>query len=395
MALHLTGSINISGSISGSMSGSFQGDGSRLTGISDAFPYTGSAIISGSAIILGNQQVTGSVSFSYISYSSGIWSSGGNMIEKRKQGGGFGTQNAAVIAGGWYFTDCLNTEHYDGSSWSAGGALINPHTRPGAVGTETSGLIFGGEPHPSYSNCTEEYDGTSWSSGGTLIQPTYEKAGAGTQNAALAHGGRNYFGGAVGSTTTYYACTEEYDGTSWSSGGALAIARHGLGGAGTQNAGIAFGGECTGEVRVSCTEEYDGTSWSAGGALITERKGVGSGGTQDQALAFGGFGGTPNSILTCTEIYNGTSWSVDTAMTAATCFMGSTNNSTANLSIGGANSSGQVTCVTQEYTLPNLSPTTFDYSSTTGETMILPPTTDPGVAGALWNNAGTLAISAG
>jgi hypothetical protein len=32
MALHLTGSINISGSISGSVSGSFQGDGSKLTG---------------------------------------------------------------------------------------------------------------------------------------------------------------------------------------------------------------------------------------------------------------------------------------------------------------------------------------------------------------------------
>jgi hypothetical protein len=32
---------------------------------------------------------------------------------------------------------------------------------------------------------------------------------------------------------------------------------------------------------------------------------------------------------------------------------------------------------------------------TNGETTIIPPTTDPGIAGALWNDGGTLAISAG
>jgi hypothetical protein len=33
--------------------------------------------------------------------------------------------------------------------------------------------------------------------------------------------------------------------------------------------------------------------------------------------------------------------------------------------------------------------------STAGHTTIIPPTTDPAIAGALWNDGGTLAISAG
>ena len=40
----------------------------------------------------------------------------------------------------------------------------------------------------------------------------------------------------------------------WSAGGALSTARYGLAGAGTQNAGLAFGGYYGGEL--SCTEEY-------------------------------------------------------------------------------------------------------------------------------------------
>ena len=51
----------------------------------------------------------------------------------------------------------------------------------------------------------------------------------------------------------------------WSTGGALATTRYQLAGAGTQNAGLAIGGRINGST--SCTEEYNGTSWSAGGAL--------------------------------------------------------------------------------------------------------------------------------
>jgi hypothetical protein len=54
----------------------------------------------------------------------------------------------------------------------------------------------------------------------------------------------------------------------WSTGGALITARISLAGAGTQSSGLAFGGSSS----VSCTEEYNGTSWVSGGDLITGRR---------------------------------------------------------------------------------------------------------------------------
>ena len=45
-----------------------------------------------------------------------------------------------------------------------------------------------------------------------------------------------------GSTGANSNVTQEYDGTSWSSGGNLATARWGLYGAGTQSAGLCMGG---------------------------------------------------------------------------------------------------------------------------------------------------------
>ncbi len=61
-------------------------------------------------------------------------------------------------------------------------------------------------------------------------------------------------------------CTEEYNGVSWSTGGALITGRRCLAGAGSQNAGLAIGGYAYSQD----TEEYGGTSWSVGGALIQE-----------------------------------------------------------------------------------------------------------------------------
>ena len=73
-----------------------------------------------------------------------------------------------------------------------------------------------------------------WSAGGPLITTRRSLAGAGTQNAGLASGGNLDF--------SPISCTEEYNGSSWSAGGALSTARYDLAGAGTQNAGLAFGG---------------------------------------------------------------------------------------------------------------------------------------------------------
>src|SRR5210317_1749999 len=74
----------------------------------------------------------------------------------------------------------------------------------------------------------------AWSSGSPLITARYILAGAGTQTAGLAFGGR---------TTGVTNVTEEYNGSGWANGGNLGTARQALAGAGTQTAGLAFGGE--------------------------------------------------------------------------------------------------------------------------------------------------------
>jgi hypothetical protein len=56
------------------------------------------------------------------------------------------------------------------------------------------------------------------------------------------------------------AATEEYNGTTWTNSGNLNTARYDLAGAGTQTAGLAFGGY--GPVIQVATEEYDGSTWT-------------------------------------------------------------------------------------------------------------------------------------
>lgn len=58
-----------------------------------------------------------------------------------------------------------------------------------------------------------------------------------------------------GETPTITAATEEWNGLGWSTGGNLAIARSELEGAGTQTAGLAFGGAAPSTV--TSTEEYN------------------------------------------------------------------------------------------------------------------------------------------
>ena len=87
----------------------------------------------------------------------------------------------------------------------------------------------------------------AWGTGGNMTTSSYGQAGAGTQTAGLGFGG---YDGNEGLTAT-----EHYDGSSWTAGGNLATGRGFLGGAGTQTAGLAFGGEWP---TINVTEEYDG-----------------------------------------------------------------------------------------------------------------------------------------
>ena len=124
----------------------------------------------------------------------------------------------------------------------------------------------------------------------------YSGVATGTQNAGLFAGGCNCGEGQT------YSCTEEYNGSSWSVGGALITANGRNMGAGTQNASLSFGGIGSSAV----TEEYNGTSWSASGNLIVGRCSGAAVGTQTSALSIGGYPSNTAAV----QIYDGTSWSV-------------------------------------------------------------------------------------
>ena len=182
-------------------------------------------------------------------------------------------------------------------SWSGATNMIQASRKPGGAVTQNAALSIGGSSIPAALNNTEEFDGSTWTAGGTLSIARCAGAGGGTQNAAF------FAGGAV--SPTKYANTEEYNGSSWSPGGAMITARTYAAGGGTQNAGLALGGYTP--TVVSCIEEYNGSSWSTAGALSIARYGniENAGTSQNDGVAVGGY---PSST-TCAsfEIWNGSS----------------------------------------------------------------------------------------
>jgi hypothetical protein len=178
----------------------------------------------------------------------------------------------------------------------------------------------------------------AWSSGGNLITARYGQAGAGTQTAGLAFGGVS---------TGTHANTEEYNGSGFSVGGNLSTARYLLGGAGTQTAALGFGGEPP-PAGLNSTEEYGGASWTSGGNLNQARRAVGGNGLQTAALAVGGV--SSPGILANTESYNGTVWTAVNNLNQARRSPTITGTTSAALAFGGYNPpAGDVTANTESW----------------------------------------------
>ncbi len=178
----------------------------------------------------------------------------------------------------------------------------------------------------------------AWSSGGSMATARYGQAGAGTQTAGLAFGGVN--GGAQNKT-------EEYMGFNFFTGGNLSTARYLLGGAGTQTAALAFGGEPP-PAGLNNTEEYGGASWTSGGNLNQTRRAIAGNGLQTAALAAGGT--SSPGILANTESYNGTAWTAVNSLNTARRSPTVTGTQTAALAFGGYNPpAGDVTANTESW----------------------------------------------
>ena len=211
----------------------------------------------------------------------------------------------------------------------------------GITGTagQTAGLIFGGNtanPGLTGATATEEYNGNGWSIGGNLATGRVGGAGLGTQTAAVFAGGRTPPSGSPPNDKDA-TITENYNGTSWTSGGALSTGRRYLSAAGTQTSGLAFAGTVGGApgagTAQSTTEEYDGSSWTSGGALnVARQSGAGTGESQSAAIMFGGSNAPSNAK---TEIYDGTSWTAQPDMNSGTNAQAGFGTSASAISAGG------------------------------------------------------------
>jgi len=272
---------------------------------------------------------------------SEAWSAAGPLGSGRYalgQGTG-GTVDAGIAVFGRKGGPAVNsTEEYNGSGWSTGGNGNTARYACAKFGTQTAAVAAGGKiTGPSVQN-VEEYNGTSWSE--ETDYPSTARAylaGFGILTAGVICGGN------TGSPDTWYTLTEEYDGSSWTTGGAMNNARGAAGTTGILTAGLVFGGFQPS--LLAKTEEYNGTAWTESGDMSTARSHVAGSGTQDAALAYGGF--TPSST-TQTEAYNGSTWSTSPATLATATARNSSVGSGAStgLSFGG-NPPG--TSATEEY----------------------------------------------
>jgi hypothetical protein len=175
-----------------------------------------------------------------------------------------------------------------------------------------------------------------WSSGGNLNTARGGTGSAGTQTAGLVFGGYN--------GTTQVTSTESYNGSSWTSVNSMGTARYGLSGAGTQTSALAFGGNDPAPPEQSAvTESWAGTSWTTVNSLNTARRFLaGNGPSNTAALAIGGNVSpfpSPNVKTAITESWNGTSWTSVNSMNTARNFLVSVGTPTATVAFGGATNS--------------------------------------------------------
>jgi len=262
-----------------------------------------------------NTAVTEEYNSNLFSPQTSTWSSGTNLPGNRYDHAGAGDQNATVIWSGAISNGTVYTStslEYDGSTWTSGGnQLYDTILLQAGAGTQTSALGMGGRAYPPYvpssvaTDVTQEYDGSTWTAGGNLNVARWKPSSAGIQTAALCFTG----GGGPGPLST----SEAYDGTSWTTTSPTNIAVGNGAGGGLQTSAIRCGGLVTTTYQ-STSEEYDGSVWTSTSPINEARYDLQVGATNsDLAWNSGGYNSTPSTVAT-TEEWDGTGWSTTSPM---------------------------------------------------------------------------------
>ena len=137
---------------------------------------------------------------------------------------------------------------YDGTNWAVGGSPSADRTSAGCSGTQTAGTLINGQNTPgtppagSLVTTIEEYNGSSWTSGGASVVASKEIQAAcrGPQTATLITGGNvNPSAGGITSCSNY-------DGTSTATTASMGSGRRGHGSDGGQTSGLVMTGQSAG-----------------------------------------------------------------------------------------------------------------------------------------------------
>ena len=234
-----------------------------------------------------------------------------------------------------------------GGVWSDSGGAAFPGGRSDAnaiIGIQKAFLQVGRAPGTT----TEayEFNGSNWSSINDFNTARQRMGGVGTVDGAIIFGGQQ--GSSPGKTET-----EIYDGSSWSEVNDLINGQDHLRGAGvSSNAALSFGGVVypSGPGNVGKTEEWNGTNWTAVNDMINPAsdwhyyKGGGSGESSEAAIAAGN-----NPYGTAVELWNGTNWSIIASLSLGRQYnilSGTTNDA---ITFGGRNPSTNASTVTENY----------------------------------------------
>ena len=279
------------------------------------------------------------------------WTSGGTYPYAAANLVSLGPATAMLSCGGNNSgpTNQTTVTLYDGTSYSAETAMPSAGNGMGSGkgGTETAGLVFGGDfaDDPATATKTILYNGSSWTSGGALSTGRRNLGGLGISTAALAFGGQ---------TPSYTTATEEYGGSSWTSGGALPAARRNATGVGSQTAGLVLAGQSPPGAGVNTSFTYNGTSYSGGPTMINSRSDGASSGpnsSNTSALVYGGSAGAPPyTVLLPTETYDGSAFSTAPSLSTGRDGQGSGGSSTEGVQVAGYVPSGSYLSSTEQFT---------------------------------------------
>ena len=206
-------------------------------------------------------------------------------------------------------------------------------------GVQNSGVVFGGTGPLT---CTEEYDGTTWSTSVAMITG---RDLMGSSKAASSNNQALTFGGQTPSAT---AATEEFTKeeinlatykcnlpSAWSAGGATIVAGYSAR-AGVQNSYSSIGPYNDQDAH----ENYNGTSWStATNRTYSARSAAAAGADADNTVSFGGY----PTVATTAE-WNGSSWATCGDLITGRVYSTGVGTQNAAGAVGGFNGSSYLAC---------------------------------------------------